>query len=270
MGKIVLVTVAIGNDQDITSRALSYLNDGEYFFVEDTRSFKVLLKNLNIDYSGKKIDSFHDQTESHKIDYIMNIAKERTVYIVSEAGSPYLSDPAYPLVKAAIENNISVVTTGGINSVTYSLELSGFPANPFSFYGFISRDQGARLAEFAKIGSVAGTHIYFEGVSRVDAFLTDLSQALPGAHVAVARELSKTHESIYRFKAETYEKIKPEMVFKGEFVILIYIDQPTQNQEFLGLAEKVLEDKGKKKTLAKLLSRLLNRPVNDIYAELGQ
>ena len=163
MGKIVLVTTPIGNLNDITLRALEILKTGVYFFAEDTRSFKSLLNHYEVSLENKQIDSFHDQSAQSKIDKIINLANESNVYIVSEAGSPYLSDPAYPIVKEAIRRGVGIETTGGINSAFYALELSGFPVNPFTFHGFISRDSGARKMAFKNIFQGIGTHIFFEG-----------------------------------------------------------------------------------------------------------
>lgn len=270
MGKIVLVTVPIGNISDITLRALEYLKSGVYFFVEDTRSFKSLLNQYEISLENKMINSFHDQSVKGKLEKILNMALDHDIYLVSEAGSPYLSDPAYPLVKAAIEQGIEIQTTGGINSVTYALELSGFPANPFTFHGFIARDSGARKTALNSIFQKQGTHIFFEGVSRVNDFLKDLAEVNSDAQVVIARELSKNYESLYRFKAKDYSQVTSEMTLKGEFVILVHNEKAIMDTELFKLANEVLVSGAKTKTLAKLLSRLLNKSVKDIYAELGK
>lgn len=270
MGKIVLVTIPIGDSEDISLKALRLLKEGEIFFAEDTRSFKKLLETYEISTYGKTIDSFHDQSSMGKLLAIIKATTNNDVYIVSEAGSPYLSDPAYPVIAKAIEDGIEVKTTGGINSITYALELSGFPANPFSFHGFISRDSGGRKTYFSEAFQNRGTHIFFEGVSRIGNFLEDLSSIYPDSKVVVARELSKTYESIYRFTAKDYQENLKNITMKGEFVILVHCTRVLLDKSLSDMALQILEDGGKPKSYAKLLAQILGRSVKDIYAELGR
>jgi 16S rRNA (cytidine1402-2'-O)-methyltransferase len=164
MGKLVLLTLPIGNIDDITKRVLNSLLEAKTLIAEDTRTIKNQLNKLSIDSSNKKIISFHDQSGETKTKNLLEELEHSDLYLVSEAGSPYISDPAYPLVKMALELGYEVDSYSGISAVTQSLELSGLPPIPFHFHGFPPRDSGKRKAYFQKeVASVYGTHIFFEG-----------------------------------------------------------------------------------------------------------
>ena len=139
MSGLTLVTLPIGNINDITLRALEALKSGEIFYAEDTRVFKDLLRNLGIEYQHKFIDSFHDQSIGKIEQILKKIEEGNQVYLVSDAGSPAISDPAYPLIKELVQKNISISTLPGVTSVVTALELSGLPPHPFHFWGFIGR-----------------------------------------------------------------------------------------------------------------------------------
>lgn len=264
------VTTPIGNEKDITIQAQNELKKSEILYCEDTRKTKELLKRLDIDYSDKKIFSFHDHSGDELLIKICEGSKDfKTVY-VSDAGSPLISDPAYPLIKYAIANEIEYKIISGITSPIYALELSGFPAIPFTFHGFVGRSKSDLEHLITKINQSQGTHIFFEGVSRVEKTLDFLSQKLPELEFAIARELTKTHESIHRFKGNEFSKLKSEMTIKGEFVLLIHNPRSqAASSDLSELAKDVLESKGKGKTLAKLLAKCLDGNVKDIYNQLN-
>lgn len=144
LSELTLVTLPIGNSGDITLRALEALKSGKTFYAEDTRVFKDLLGNLGISLQDKFIDSFHDQSVG-KIDVIVSKIKNgESIYLVSDAGSPMVSDPAYPLLKRLLEEGIEIKTLPGVTAVITALELSGLPPHPFHFWGFLARGKGEK------------------------------------------------------------------------------------------------------------------------------
>ena len=131
MSELILVTLPIGNMGDITIRALDALKNEKTFYAEDTRVFKELLNNLGISYQDKFIDSFHDQSVGKLEVIISKIKSGEKVYLVSDAGSPMVSDPAYPLLKRLVEEDIKIKTLPGVTAVVAALELSALPPNPY-------------------------------------------------------------------------------------------------------------------------------------------
>lgn len=269
MGKIILLNTPIGNLSDLTPRVLEALKSGETFAVEDTRVFKELLNHLGISLHGKRVLSLHDQSESGQIPYLIDIARTTDLYVASEAGSPIVSDPAYPLVVAAYAAEIKVESYSGVSSPIMALELSGLPPIPFHFHGFLPREKGKIKKIFAELNY--GTHIFFEAPTRVEETLDELQLSLPDAQVAVVRELSKKFEQVVRFQAKDWAQVKSGVNFKGEFIYLVH--QPAGQgkvvgQDLMAAALEIMEKGSGPKPLAKLLSLILDRPTKDIYSEL--
>lgn len=269
MGKIILLNTPIGNLEDLTPRVLNSLKEGETFAVEDTRVFKELLNHLGISLLGKKIYSFHDQSEQSTLNKLVDMAQGQDLYVASEAGSPIISDPAYPLILLAYEKGIKVESYSGVSSPIMALELSGLPPIPFHFHGFLSRDSGKRQKFFAE--SSYGTHIFFEAPTRVEETLSELSSIKGESDICVVRELSKKFEQVERFKGKQWPQKRESINFKGEFVILFHNSDPGfQSYEELRLLAKDVLDKGTHpKQIAKILALLLDRPAKEVYSELN-
>ena len=273
MQGLYIVTTPIGNIDDISIRAKKSFETTEYIYAEDTRVVKSLLKDLGIDYSQKKIMSFHDHSNENEVAKIIDKAKEHMVVFCSDAGSPLISDPALPLIRAAINNEVQLCSLGGVCAPIIALELSGLPATPFHFHGFLPRDNGPCKRELEKMGEAYGTHIFFEGVARVEKTLKLLCELYPTKEIVVARELTKTYESLYRFKGEDLNKVLPEMVMKGEFVVLFYQDSAAQkhgHSELEKLAYSIIEKGARPKEISKLLAQITGEKSKDIYMKLNR
>lgn len=271
MGKLVLIGLPIGNPQDITLRVLEILKNENEFAVEDTRSFKQLLATYDIDYSNKHIESFHDQSDERQINKIQEkLISGKTVFLCSEAGSPIISDPAYPLIKFAYDQQIEVDSYSGVSSLIYALELSGLPSHPMTFNGFFPRQQSKLDDCISKIRSFSGTHVYFESPHRIEQSLKFICNQLPDCMFVVVREISKTYQSVYRFYGKDFEQQYPSWTIKGEFVVLIQCLSETIKVDhgLMELASEVLNSKAKTKAVAKLLSEILEQPIKDIYQKL--
>ncbi len=274
MSDLTLVTLPIGNLADITKRALGALESGKTFYAEDTRVFKELLGALGISYQDKFIDSFHDQSVG-KIDVIISKIKNgEAVYLVSDAGSPMVSDPAYPLLRKLIEEGISIKTLPGVTAVTTALELSALPPNPFHFWGFIGRTKGERKDLFKSLSAVAGTHIFFESPHRVFETIESFFEIHQDKTLVIARELTKTYESVYRVTKSDLDNIRSIVVDKGEFVLLFHNEKASltslNQEEVMELARDYLENGGSPKKLAKIFSKILNQDTKSIYDQLSR
>ncbi|MBD64273.1 MAG: 16S rRNA (cytidine(1402)-2'-O)-methyltransferase [Halobacteriovoraceae bacterium] len=273
-GTLALVTTPIGNLGDITPRAIEALNRANIIYCEDTRHFRKLAQAVGVSLSGKGVFSFHDHSSAESLTKILETLKENICAFVSDAGSPMISDPAFPLVKLCIENNISIYSAGGVSSVVMALELSGLPATPFHFHGFLPRDKSKKLTQFTSFGQQYGTHIFFEGVSRVRATLEELTEMYPDYDFVVARELTKEFESFYRFKGSDASQMLDEIVYKGEFVVLMHNESKassnTTSSQVAALTQQILEKGPKPKLLSKLISEISGVPAKDIYNKFNK
>lgn len=272
MAKVHLISLPIGNLGDLTPRAKELLEVQNSFLAEDTRKFFDFLQRAGISRTNKQVVAFHDHTQGGELDRWMEcLNRGEDLYLVSDAGSPIISDPAFPLVRKAIDLGHEIATIPGVSAVTVALELSGLPPHPFYFHGFISREEEKKRNQFSQCGTLKGTHIFFESPQRIDQTLSLLSKTLPDAQVAVARELTKTFESVYRFNASEYAHVKKEMTFKGEFVLLFYnqLDrQSTRSSKLDDLVHEYLNIKAGPKLLAKIFAELTGESSKDIYQKL--
>lgn len=281
-GKLYLLSVPIGDLEDITQKALHRLQSGNFFAVEDTRVFKLMLKKLSIDFREKKIFSFHEHSSTSKIDEIIHLLQENNdVYLVSDAGSPIISDPGFPLVRGVLNAGYEIKNIPGVTSVITALELSGLPPYPFHFYGFFPRDNSKKKEILERIALAEGTHIFFEAPLRVLDTVKTLSQNFEWSELVVVREITKKFETVYRFLARDWEAASDQIVCKGEFVVLLNISSNldsrsenlcqmnfSSNNSIVDLAHKVLQTAGHEKTLAKLLSSILGQNSKEIYQQL--
>lgn len=257
----------IGDTQDITRKALDLLNKGKTLVCEDTRKSKDILERLGVNYSDKRFISFHEHSGEQKLKDLVMMARQDLVLYLSDAGSPLISDPAYPLVLECLKEDVPFCFASGITAPVYALENSGLPPIPFSFHGFFPREAGKIKEYMSTLAN--GTHLFFEGVSRVEKTLKIFSEVVPEADVVVARELTKSFETFHRFKARDYEK--EEITYKGEFVLLVHISgQVMTGNKITELAEGVLASGGKPKDVAKLIAEILGRKSKDIYQELSR
>ncbi len=273
MPKLFSVTTPIGNSEDITLRALNVLKQNKNIFCEDTRVFKDLCRRLQIDFSDKKIYSFHDHSSEKQIESILKLLETVDCVYVSDAGSPVISDPAYPLLKECFKREIEVDIVSGISSVTASLEVSGLAPTPFHFHGFLQREKSA-VENFVDLcNQQYGTHIIFEGVSRVQETLKILTKKMPSYEFAVVRELTKEYESVYRFIGRDFESIIDKIVYKGEFVILIrnpIKKGNTTSSNLVETAEQIIAKGPKPKLISKLISQITNKDAKEIYSLLNK
>jgi 16S rRNA (cytidine1402-2'-O)-methyltransferase len=270
VGKIILLNTPIGNLGDITGRVVEALRTGTTFAVEDTRVFRELLNHLGVSVLGKKIFSLHDQSGEGQVERLLEVLESSNLYVASEAGSPIISDPAYPLILGAYERGFAVESFSGVSAPIMALEVSGRPPIPFQFHGFLQRDSGKRLRFFREVGY--GTHIFFEAPTRVEETLGELCRERPLADVCVVRELSKKFEQVVRFKGSAWNEVRPSLTFRGEFVVLFY-NPETSGQpsgQLRELAEEILASGANPKLLAKLLAEILDRPTKEIYGELNR
>ena len=224
MGTLYVVATPIGNLQDITLRAIEVLKSVEYIACEDTRKTGILLKSLDIGHRRMLI-SYYEQTEETRIPNILNLLiNGEDVALVSDSGTPLISDPGFRLVREAIKNGIKVFSIPGASSVISSLVSSGLPTDKFMFLGFLPKKQGHRLKLLKDIKEttkfISQTVIIFESPFRLTKTLEELQNAFGDIEIVIARELTKIHEELKRGSiTQVLSYFKAKNV-KGEVVIL--------------------------------------------------
>lgn len=267
-GKLILISTPIGNLGDLTSRAKEELARLQVILAEDTRALYKLLSLIEVEASTKKISSFHDHNREGILRVIAELQAGQDVGIVSDAGSPVLSDPAYPLVQAVLQAGLEIETLPGVSSVVVALELSGLPPHPFSFTGFLPREREKKLELIERYLDL-GTLVCFESPHRIERTLAEIAERLPTVSVAIARELTKKFQSVYRFKAQDWERFRESVTVKGEFVLVLAREEgkkasAASSSKLQELAQSVL-DRPSAKSQAKLLSEILGIDTKEIY-----
>lgn len=217
-GNLYIVATPIGNLADFTFRAKEILETVQLIACEDTRHTGILLKHYNI--QTPKL-SFHSHSGQAKIDKIMDYLNQGDdVALVSDAGTPGISDPGYNLVQAALENKITVIPIPGASAVITALCASGLPTDKYLYLGFLPVKKG-RQTIFKKIAESEHTVVFYESPHRLIKTLTQLRDHLkPEVKVSVAKELTKIYETFYRGTLEEVIKSLPETI-KGEYVVMI-------------------------------------------------
>lgn len=219
MGMLYIVSTPIGNLEDITLRALRILKEVDIVAAEDTRHSGILMKKYDIHTS---LVSYHSYSGDAKLQSIIALLKEgKSVALISDAGTPGISDPAYTLITAAIENGIKVVPIPGPSSLLAALTMSGLPMNQFLYLGFLPLKKG-RQTLLKSLANEERTIAIFEAPHRLLRTLGDLREYLGNRKISVCRELTKIYEEAIRGTLdEAIEHFKTVPV-KGEFVLILH------------------------------------------------
>lgn len=221
MSILYLVSTPIGNLKDITTRAKKVLSEADIIACEDTRKTGNLLKQLSL--PKKELLSYYEENEEKRIPEIIKLLKEnKKIVLVSNAGTPAISDPGFKLVRECIEKEIKVEAIPGASAILAALVVSGLPTNKFLFLGFLPKKQGKRKKIIASLPKET-TIIFFESPYRLLKTLEDIKETLGNIEIVVCRELTKIHEEKRREKISEainhFEKTKP----KGEFTLVFNI-----------------------------------------------
>jgi len=217
-GKLFIVPTPIGNLEDMTFRAIKVLKAVEFILAEDTRTAQFLLKHFEI---ATPLQSYHMHNEHQKTDYIVEqLLVGKSIALVSDAGTPAISDPGFLLVRAALKESILVECLPGATAFVPALVQSGMPSDSFSFYGFLPPKKG-RQTKIKQIGEDIKTVIIYESPHRVVKLVTELLEAIGDRPFSYSREISKMHHTTYiGTLSEALEHFKTAKI-KGEYVIVL-------------------------------------------------
>lgn len=215
-GTLYIVPTPIGNLKDITLRALEVLREVDGILCEDTRVTQKLLNHYEI---KKPLESLHEHNERKKIPALMKrLERGESLALVSDAGTPLISDPGFPLVRAALENNIPVESLPGPCAAVAALALSGLPPDRFYFVGFLPNRSAPRRRAMEELKSFPSTLIFYESTHRMEKFLSDAAEIFGPRQVVIVRELSKKFSEVSRGCLGDVLEMRS---WKGEFVVLL-------------------------------------------------
>ena len=212
-----IVSTPIGNLEDITLRAIRTLKECDFIAAEDTRHARILLQKYEI---KTPVLSYHSYSGESKIEKIIDILKDgKSVALISDAGTPGISDPAYSLVKRAIEEGVKISPIPGPSSLLAALVMSGRPMNQFLYLGFLPLKKG-RQTLLKSLATEKRTIVVFESPHRILKTLNDLLEYLGDRDIAICREITKIYEEALRMKISDAIKHFVEHSPRGEFVLL--------------------------------------------------
>ncbi|MFQ3339803.1 MAG: 16S rRNA (cytidine1402-2'-O)-methyltransferase [Gammaproteobacteria bacterium] len=266
-----LISTPIGNLNDISLRAIDVLKNADYIYAEDTRNTNKLLKFIKAD---KKCRTLHEHNEVEVTMQIVDLLQNNDIHIavVSDAGTPAVSDPGYHLVQECIASNIKFTLIPGPSSVINALVLSGLPTSSFCFLGFIPRKSKQKTDFFSSLKYETNTMIFFESAKRLENTLEHISEAfLNSTKISICREMTKIYEEIVRGDVSSLLKAikNNELTLKGEFVIAL--EGRSTERVSLVMDKKIKEGFLKKmaaKDAAKLISLITKENKRDIYKQL--
>ncbi|GBD11355.1 Ribosomal RNA small subunit methyltransferase I [bacterium HR23] len=216
MGTLYLIATPIGNLEDISLRALRLLKEVSLIAAEDTRTTRGLLAHYGI---RTPLVSFHEHNQGQRLPYLLERLREGDIALVSEAGTPGISDPGRALVEGAVREGFSVTVVPGPSAVTTALALSGLPADAFLFLGFLPRTSRERREALARCAPLPYTLVWFEAPHRLRTSLQDALTVLGDRPCAVCRELTKLHEEVFR--GSLSQALAHFTRPRGEFTIVV-------------------------------------------------
>lgn len=265
-GILYLVPTPIGNMEDITYRALKVLNEVDVIFCEDTRISKELLKFYKI---TKNLISSNEQNELKRTELMINyLSSNKNVAIITDRGTPIISDPGYILVKKAIEEGYEVIGLPGANAATTALIISGLNPYPYLFYGFLKGNNKKKIENLKNLQKIKYSIIFYESVHHIQETLNLVYSVFGNRRVAICRELTKMYEECVRDELENIINNFNVITLKGEFVIVVEGNNNDVDYSDLNLIDHVnlyISDGFEKMEAIKKTSKDLNLSKSEVY-----
>lgn len=269
-GILYLCATPIGNLGDISARCLETFENADLIACEDTRRTIQLLNHFGI---KKQLTSYHEHNKREKGEYIVELLKDgKNVVLVSDAGTPAISDPGEDLVKLCIENDLQVTPIPGCVAGINALIVSGLPTRRFAFEGFLSVNKRHRKEHLESVKNDTHTLIFYEAPHKLPYTLADMLEILGDRRIALCRELTKIHEEIIRTTLSEAQNLYTETSPKGEFVIVIEGAKEPEAEEAWWEAlsveehvEKYIADGIDSKEAVKMTAKDRNLPKREVY-----
>ena len=268
-GVLHVVATPIGNLGDLSQRARETLATVDLVVAEDTRRTGKLLASLGID---ARMRSMFEGNERQRTDEVLEVLRDgRTVALVSDGGTPLVSDPGYRLVRACIDEGIDVRAVPGPSAAIAALVVSGLPTDRFVFEGFLPRTAGERRARLAAIADEPRTVVVYESPRRLATLLDELAAIDPERSVAVCRELTKLHEEVRRGSVAEVRAALGDAAIKGELVVVLagrQAGEPVDVEAAVAEARDLVADGARKRDAAHTVSERTGVSANAIYRAL--
>ncbi|MBQ6775331.1 MAG: 16S rRNA (cytidine(1402)-2'-O)-methyltransferase [Synergistaceae bacterium] len=264
---LTLVPTPIGNLEDITLRALRVLHEADVIACEDTRTSSILLRHYNI---TRPLTSFHVHNENEKLSALLDMLRRGDkVAVISDAGTPGISDPGWILLKRALDDGIEVDVLPGASAVLPAVLMSGLAPQPFVFMGFPPEKPGERAKLFNEIKNFPFTLCFYISPHKAERHLADMIETLGDRHAALVREISKIfQESIRGSLSEIIARVRDGI--KGELVLVVEGErEETSNEAWRDEARELHDGGVSVKDIVKLIEGKYNIPRNEIKKELG-
>lgn len=265
MGTLYVVATPIGNLNDMTKRAIETLKEVDIILCEDTRTSMKLLNNFNI---KNKLMSYHKYNEQEQTKNIIKLLKQdKNIAIITDAGTPCISDPGYILVKEARENNITVIPIGGISALITALSASGIETDKFTFQGFFPRETKEKTKLLEELNKTTiKVHIFYESPKRIIKTLEYLKNNLDIEKISIFKELTKLHEkNYYGSLEEVLNKLQnEEKTTQGEYTFIIKTKQKQEKEQNISLEALIIDKLIKEQKTIKEIVEILNKENKNI------
>ena len=267
-GGLYVVATPIGNREDITVRALNTLREVDLIAAEDTRKTGSFLSHHKI---KNHLISYHDHNENKRTPQIISKLLDGTsIALVSNAGTPSVSDPGYRLIEAAVENNIKVIPIPGVSAVTTAMSVSGLPTDSFVFIGFAPKKKGKRIKFLTELAAGPRPLIFYESPKRLLTFLEEIISCMGDRPAVLAREMTKLHEEFIRGSvSQILTSMKKQANVKGECTLLVAgreekeaVDSEIVEGEIKAALEK---QQSGLSAITRIIAKKYGLPKNEIY-----
>ena len=269
-GNLYIVATPIGNEDDITLRAVKVLGEVDLIAAEDTRETGKLLAYHKI---KNNLISYHEHNEIRRAPGLINkLEKGLSIALVSDAGTPSVSDPGYRLINEAIAENIRIIPVPGVSAATAALSASGLATDSFIFIGFTAKKKEKRKNQLKKLVNENKTIIFYESPRRILSFLDEIVETMGDRHAVLAREMTKRYEEFIRgLLSDIRKNLKKRPSIKGELTLLVTGNDSSAPVSLDAVRNDIIKCfKGKEtrlSDLARMLSKKHNLPKNIIYDE---
>lgn len=269
-GKLYIVATPIGNKDDITLRAIKILGEVDLIAAEDTRETGKLLAYHKI---KNNLISYHEHNETRRAPgLIYKLEKGLSIALVSDAGTPSVSDPGYRLINEAIAKNIRIIPVPGSSAATAALSASGLATDSFIFIGFAVKKKEKRQKQLKELADENKTIIFYESPRRILSFLDEIIETMGDRHAVLAREMTKRYEEFIRgLLSEIKRNLKKRPSIKGELTLLVAGNDSSAPVSLDAVRDDIIKCLKGKETrlsdLARMLSKKHNLPKNIIYDE---
>jgi len=265
--RVYIVSTPIGNLDDMTFRGIKVLNDADLILCEDTRHSIKLLNHFNI---KNKLISYHKFNEKERIDYILSLINEgKNIALISDAGTPLISDPGSILVKELIKHDIKFTVVPGANALLPALILSGFNSEEFLFIGFLPKKNSKKIDKLKTLKEIDKTLIFYSSPHELLDLLNSVYEVFENRNIAVSKEITKLHETTYRGTTKELIDEFRNIEIKGEFVVVIEGNKEKKvyltKEEVKSVFDSMVENGDNPKEVIKKLAKENNLNKRELY-----